>query len=68
MYTVIDITFSGQWSNTYNLTEEREFHSSWDTKQGLVLMGGVYSLTTSEIVPTDGGQGGPAFDMKYQTM
>ena len=59
---------SGQWITSHNLVEERYYHTSWQTEQGLVLMGGVHSLDTSEIVATAGGQGGPSFAMQYSTM
>ena len=67
-YTPTCVHFSaGQWTTSYTLVGERYYHSSWQTELGLVLLGGEYSLYTSEIVPTAGGQGCPAFDMKYAT-
>ena len=57
----------GQWTTSHSLLEERVDHSSWQTEQGLVLMGGWSSSTTSEIVPTDGEQGVAGFAMKYST-
>jgi len=54
---------SGQWVISHTLVEERYLHTSWQTEQGLVLMGGIISPDTSEIVATSGGQGGPSFDM-----
>ena len=58
---------SGQWYTSHTLVEKRYGHSSWQTDQGLVLMGGGGSPSTSEIVPTAGEQGGPSFDMQYYT-
>ena len=58
---------SGQWITSHTLVEERYYHTSWQTEQGLVLMGGVLSPDTSEIVATAGGQGGPSFAMQYST-
>ena len=55
---------SGQWNTSHTLVERRYIHTSWQTEQGLVLMGGVYSKNTSEIVATAGGQGGPSFDLQ----
>ena len=53
---------SGQWSVSHNLTQQRYHHSSWESDQGVVLMGGYLdSALSSEVV----GQGGVAFDMKY---
>jgi len=58
---------SGQWITSHNLLGKRYGHTSWQTEQGLVLMGGGINSDTSEIVPTDGGQGGPSFAMQYST-
>jgi hypothetical protein len=58
---------SGQWITSHTLVEKRYAHTSWQTEQGLVLLGGVYSPDTSEIVATAGGQGGPSFAMQYRT-
>ena len=58
---------SGQWITSHTLVEERFHHTSWQTEQGLVLMGGQGFPDTSEIVATAGGQGGPSFAMQYST-
>ena len=58
---------SGQWITSHTLVEKRADHTSWQTEQGLVLMGGEGSPYTSEIVATAGGQGGPSFAMQYST-
>jgi hypothetical protein len=58
---------SGQWITSHILVERRYIHTSWQTEQGVVLMGGVYSQNTSEIVATTGGQGGPSFDLQTIT-
>jgi hypothetical protein len=59
---------SGQWITSHTLVEERYDHSSWQTEQGLVLIGGNASPITSEIVATAGDQGGPSFAMQYITL
>ena len=58
---------SGQWITSHTLVEERFHHTSWQTEQGLVLMGGQGFPDTSEIVATAGRQGGPSFAMQYST-
>ena len=71
IYSVIVLIYiicSGKWTISHNLLQNRYYHCSWETEHGLLLMGGVYSPTTSEIVPTDGGEGGPSFAMKYRTL
>ena len=56
---------SGQWSVSHTLTQKRYDHSSWESGQGVVLMGGYRDGgLSSEVV----GRGGLAFDMKYDTM
>jgi hypothetical protein len=57
---------SGQWVTSHTL-EGRYDHTSWQTRQGLVLMGGYGSPDTSEIVATAEEQGGPSFAMQYRT-
>ena len=62
------LTFtSGQWVTSHTLLERWCTHTSWQTEQGLVVMGGLYRPYTSEIVATPGVQGGPSFDMQYST-
>ena len=56
-----------EWINSHTLAEGRDGHSSWQTDQGLVLMGGYDSPLTSEIIPRAGEQGVPGFAMKYDT-
>ena len=56
---------SGQWITSHILTEGRDAHSSWQTDQGLVLMGGYDSPVRSEILPMAGEQAGPGFAMQY---
>merc|ERR1711892_86247 len=59
---------SGKWIPSISLVEERVFHSSWETGQGLVLLGGYSSLNTSEIVNTEGDQGESAFGLQFLTV
>ena len=58
---------SGLWITSHTLVDFRYDHTSWQTEQGLVLMGGEGNYFTSEIVATAGGQGGPSFSMQYST-
>ena len=57
----------GSWTYSHTLQEKRVGHSSWVTGDGLVLMGGWMSPTTSEILSIGGGQGVPLFTMEYKT-
>merc|ERR1711892_755721 len=64
------LTFSsGKWITSQRITS-RYAHTSWETEQGVVLMGGDDHPTTSEIVQMgeeQGQQGEPSFPMKYST-
>ena len=57
----------GSWTYSHTLQEKRVGHSSWVTSDGLVLMGGWMSDTTSEIIPLGEGQGVPLFNLEYKT-
>merc|ERR1712131_478412 len=58
----------GSWTTlTDNLVEERRSHSSWVTPDGdILLIGGFYSGTTTEIVYQN-GTSIRSFDLKYRT-
>ena len=44
----------------------RDAHSSWDSPAGVILMGGSYSLRTTEKILQD-GTSTASFDLKYAT-
>ena len=58
---------SGSWTNlTENLLFERHFHSSWETPNGdVLLIGGIGSPNTTEIVSLENGTSKRSFDLKY---
>ena len=58
---------SGEWRvKTHNLSEERYGHSSWQREDGtLLLMGGYWSTTTTEIVSDSSAVSTPGFSLKY---
>ena len=45
---------TGTWARTHTLQRERWYYVSWSVEEGTILMGGVSSGTTSEIVKHDG--------------
>ena len=62
------ITFtSGQWVTSHALTEERVYHTSWSTQDGIVLMGGYDSPRTTEIITEGEYEGVPGFDLQHDT-
>ena len=58
---------TGTWALSHTLQEWRDDHVSWSVEEGTLLMGGYYSLTTSEIVKHDGTTE-TSFHMKYDTV
>ena len=58
---------SGEWRvKTHNLSEERYGHSSWQREDGtLLLMGGYWSTTTTEIVSDSSAVSTPGFSLNY---
>ena len=61
-------TTTAQWTKTHSLSEKRDEHSSWRREDGtILLMGGVYSRTTTELVSESSGVSTPGFTLKYET-
>jgi len=58
---------SGEWVTSQPLVHQRMVHCSWQTEEGLLLLGGGNQPLTSEIVPLSGQDGGLSFDMQYDT-
>ena len=60
---------AGSWTTlTDNLVEERRLHSSWVSPDGdILLIGGYYSRTTTEII-SQNGISSRSFDLKYDTV
>ena len=58
----------GSWTTlTDNLVEKRSYHSSWVNPDGdILLIGGEYSPSTTEIVYQN-GTSIRSFDLKYDT-
>ena len=51
----ICVTFSsGTWQQTHYLGQRREAHTAWASPRGVLLMGGRYSKTTTELLNDDG--------------
>merc|ERR1739838_720789 len=56
---------SGQWNTSHTLLHSRYCHSSWMSEEGLVLIGGRGSPTTTELLQDSNSV--PYFDLKYRT-
>ena len=57
---------SGTWNESHTLTQKRAGHVSWATSSGVYLIGGWYSLRTSEKVKLNGSVE-EGFSLKYDT-
>ena len=64
--TSCDQLTSAGWTRSHTLIHKRWYHSSWEVEDGIILMGGVLSGTTSEIAKWDGTTE-ELFSMKYDT-
>ena len=62
-------TDTAKWTKTHRLSSEwRQDHSSWRREDGKILvMGGHYSETTTELVSDSSGVSTPGFTLKYET-
>ena len=60
------VTFEDSSWTYSNLTEPRYLHSSWNSPQGVMLLGGKSSRRTSEIL-TEDGQWNSSFDLQHKT-
>ena len=56
----------GKWLQSNTLIHGRYLHTSWTSPMGIVLMGGMSSDTTTELL-TDDGQSVELFSLKYDT-
>ena len=54
------------WEKTHTLANERYYHSAWDSPQGVMLLGGRDSGTTSEIL-LENGDTDPGFNLDFIT-
>ena len=63
------ITFSsGEWVTSHTLAEERYYHSAWMTNNNkIILIGGHYSLNTSETLIEGVASTEPSFTPRYDT-
>ena len=65
--TTCDQWSEGSWTRSHiSLREKRGYHVSWATASGLYLIGGEYSVWTSELVKEDGSVE-EGFILKYKT-
>lgn len=58
---------SGVWVPSHSLAEKRRFHTTWEREEGVMLMGGEDSPTTTELLTEGSEEGVPAFSLQYST-
>ena len=64
--TSCDQLTTAGWTRSHTLIHSRQYHSSWEVEDGIILLGGFYSGTTSEIAKWDGTTE-EMFSMRYDT-
>ena len=57
---------SGTWTQSHTLRHVRQAHVSWETENGVYLMGGWHSKNSTELVKKDGTVE-DGFSLKYDT-
>ena len=58
------LTASG-WTTSHQLQQRRSGHVSWTSPAGLLLMGGYYSIWTTELLSNTSSSSSPSFDLEY---
>ena len=58
---------AGGWVVSHNLRESRFDHSSWQSPAGLVIIGGEYSGTTTELLSSSDSSSSSNFTLQYDT-
>ena len=62
------VSFSGgSWTPSHNLQQQRRLHSSWASPAGTVLMGGLYSPRTTELLDEATVDSVMHFSLRYDT-
>ena len=62
------VTLTGEgWQESHQLQEKRDDHSSWRSPAGLLLMGGAYSYTSTEILSATDSSSTSSFTLEYDT-
>ena len=59
---------AGGWAARWELQESRQFHSSWQSRAGLLLLGGRHSPRTTELLPPTGSRTVAQFRLVENTM
>ena len=58
---------AGSWTPSHQMVEQRRYHSSWASPAGTLLMGGILSPQTTELLDANTGDSIPSFPLKYDT-
>ena len=64
------LTFNGEWEQSHELSVERGGHVSWQSPDGIILMGGEDSKNnpqSSELLSNIDTTSSPRFDLAYDT-
>merc|ERR1711923_591698 len=63
----VSLTVSG-WTTSHQLQETRHQHVSWRSPAGLLLMGGLQSSRTTELLSDTSNSSSQSFYLEYFTM
>ena len=63
--TCVSFSSEGEWVESYNISEQRLDHNSWASPSGLVLMGGFFSPTSTEILSPYDSDTSNGFTLEY---
>ena len=58
---------SGSWTQSHTLRQRKYYHVSWNTEDGVHLIGGSSSIKTTELVKEDDSVG-DGFSLKYDNI
>ena len=66
--TTCIILTGGGWQESHQLQDDRLGHSSWRSPAGLLLMGGDYSRTSTEMLSATDSTTSSIFTLEYVTL
>ena len=61
------LTFDGEWEQSHSLSVGRYLHVSWQSPAGILLMGGSWSKTSTELLSTTTDTTTSSFSLSYIT-
>ena len=66
-YTSCSTLTASGWTTSHELMEPRHYHVSWNSPDGLLLMGGSSSGWTTELLTNTSSNSSASFSLEYDT-